>query len=326
MSINADILREVLAEQRERVQQKEETFQRIRNEIFQRLPRLREIDLQRRSNVAGLISEALKNGTDIQMAMRIAKEENQKLDCEERELLSSLNLPEDALKEKYICNYCRDTGYENGKICRCIQEQAVLKQKKQLSVMLDITEQSFDRFNLDLFDNQIGPDGESDRSRMEMVRNVCMDFCDHFKNHADNLFVSGPCGTGKTFISGCIAREISNQGFSVCYDTAAHIFSVFQAERFTNDETAADLAQKYLKCDLLILDDLGTEYTSASTISSLYTIVNQRMVEKKSTIINSNLTLEGLKGKYSPQIYSRIAGSYRYIYLTGKDLRLENNR
>ena len=196
--------------------------------------------------------------------------------------------------------------------------------------MLDLGSQSFDTFDLDWYSDQLLPgQSKSEREQMEgKVYETCVAFAHQFGRRPENLLLFGAPGLGKTHLSAAIARDVSDKGFSVVYDTASHVFERFEAQKFggrEDQETAADV-ERVLNCDLLILDDLGTEMTTAFVQSALYQIINTRLMEKRSTIISTNLSPEKLALRYTPQIASRIEGEYRLLAFVGEDIRKQKKR
>lgn len=191
--------------------------------------------------------------------------------------------------------------------------------------MLDLGSQSFDTFSLDWYSDRMeAGQKKSARAHMEeRVYNSCAEYAHRFGRKPGNLLLFGAPGLGKTHLSAAIAREVSGGGWSVVYDTAAHVFERFESQKFgreEGDEASSDV-ERILNCDLLILDDLGTEMTTAFVQSALYQIINTRLMEKKSTIINTNLTPEKLAQRYTPQIASRIEGEYELLPFVGEDIR-----
>ena len=154
-----------------------------------------------------------------------------------------------------------------------------------------------------------------------MVYDVCANYAHQFGRKPANLLLFGAPGLGKTFLSAAIAREVSDEGYSVVYDTAGHIFERFETQKFGREEGADGDVERILNCDLLILDDLGTEMTTAFVQSALYQIINTRLMEKKSTILSTNLMPGEIARRYSPQIASRIEGEYQLLPFFGEDIR-----
>ena len=271
MAYDGKIMRLALQEfEKDRAQREAEEESR-RERIFRRQPRLREIEGELRSTMSRIITGALRRGTDPGPAIQALRDENLSLQAEKRELLERMGLPEDCLEEKPRCPLCGDTGYRDGKVCRCLRRYYAREQQKELSRMLDLGGQSFDTFSLDWYSDRYDTDrGCVPRQHMEMVYDVCADYAHQFAKRPGNLLLFGAPGLGKTHLSAAIAREVSGEGFSVVYDTAGHVFERFETQKFSREETAESDVERVLSCDLLILDDLGTEMTTAFVQSALY--------------------------------------------------------
>ena len=322
MAYDGKILRLALQEFEKDRAQREASEESRRERIFQRQPRLREIERQLCSTMSRIITGALRRGTDPGPAIQTLRDENLSLQAEKRELLGRMGLPEDCLEEKPLCPLCGDTGYRNGKMCRCLRRYYAREQQKELSRMLDLGSQSFDTFSLEWYpDRYDTAQGCVPRQHMEMVYDVCADYAHQFAKRPGNLLLFGAPGLGKTHLSAAIAREVSGEGFSVVYDTAGHVFERFETQKFSREETAESDVERVLSCDLLILDDLGTEMTTAFVQSALYQIVNIRLMERLSTILSTNLTPGDIARRYSPQIASRIEGEYQILPFVGEDIR-----
>ena len=248
--------------------------------------------------------------------------------CEGLDEMSQMSLEAAAIVHDIACPLCRDTGWQGAKMCRCLRQLCAQEQIKELSKLLDLGEQSFDTFRLDYYSQTPYPGrGASPRGNMELVYDVCLSYATKFGRFAiKNLFLSGAPGLGKTFLSACIARTVSENGFSVVYDTAGNVFAQFEARKFLRDSPngldARDETRRYLNCDLLILDDLGSELTTQFTQSALYELVNTRLVGEKHTVISSNLSMEEAARRYAPQIASRLDGEYHVLHFFGDDIRL----
>lgn len=325
MAYDGKIMRRALQRFEQDRQERETRFQERRETVLQRQPRLRQIDGELRTTMSRILSDALRHGTDPRPAVERLRQENLGLQREKRALLAELGLPEDALEETPACPLCGDTGYRNGQVCRCLRKYYAQEQQKELSRMLDLGNQSFDTFSLDWYPDRVEPgQRRSAREHMEeRVYNSCAEYAHSFGRKPANLLLFGAPGLGKTHLSAAIAREVSEQGWSVVYDTAAHVFERFESQKFGREdgETVSSDVERVLTCDLLILDDLGTEMTTAFVQSALYQIVNTRLMEKRSTIISTNLSPEKLAQRYSPQIASRIEGEYQLLPFVGEDIR-----
>ena len=322
MAYDGRIMQRALARFDEDKQRRGAQLEQRRRTAYARAPRLAEIDTELRGTMSRIISSALARGTDPLPAIRVLRDENLQLQRERVQLLASLGYPADWLEEKPACAQCGDTGYVQGGVCPCLRAYYAREQLAELSRLLPLGEDSFETFSFDWYDSTVQPAfGVSPRENMERNFDVCRDYAYQFDRGGGNLLLSGGTGLGKTFLSACIARVVSENGFSVVYDTAASVFSRFEDAKFRRDDGGSEDADRCMKCDLLILDDLGTEMTTAFVQSALYQIVNTRLLEKRPTILSTNLKVEALHSRYSPQIASRIEGEYQILPFFGEDIR-----
>ena len=193
--------------------------------------------------------------------------------------------------------------------------------------MLDLGNQSFETFSLEWYSQAEDPAlGVSPRENMDWIYRTCKRYAAAFGPGSGNLLLTGDPGLGKTFLSAAIAREASEEGFSVVYDTAAHIFDRFEARKFSRDDDAAgEDVRRYLNCELLILDDLGSEFSSPFIQAALYEVVNTRLAQGQRTVISSNLNMPAIRQRYTPQLASRLEGEYLFLPFFGQDIRLLKN-
>ena len=217
-------------------------------------------------------------------------------------------------------------------MCTCLRQLCTEEQIRELSKLLDLGGQSFETFNLDYY-SPLPPEGggKSPRERMRSIFQICRLYANTFPEFRyANLFLTGAPGLGKTFLSACIARTVSERGYSVVYDTAVNIFARFEEQKFARDrqgaEDARDETRRYLHCDLLILDDLGSEMTTPFVQSALYTLLNTRLTARRGTVISSNLSIPEIYRRYSPQTASRLEGEYQVLFFQGDDIRLLRKR
>ena len=327
MAYDPNVLRRATARLEEARRRRTDELERRREEAYDRQPRLRQIDRSLQATMAQLGAAALRQGGDVAAAISAIREKNQDLQRERGALLGAMGLPEDALDSKPACRHCGDSGWRGASMCTCLKTLYTQEQNQELSKLLDLGEQSFDNFRLDYYGQAPYPGKQlSPRANMDLIYEVCLSYARKFDRfHFKNLLLSGAPGLGKTFLSACIARTVSERGYSVVYDTAANVFAQFEARKFQRDgadqREARDETRRYLGCDLLILDDLGSELTTQFTQASLYELVNNRLVSGRHTVISSNLSLEEIGGRYSPQISSRIQGEYRLLHFYGEDIR-----
>lgn len=328
MSYDPNVLRRATQRLEEGRRAREQQAQRLRSQAYARCPRLSEIDRQLRGTVAQLIAVSLREKEDPSRALAQAREQNLALQEERSVLLGSLGLTPAQLDGESACPLCGDTGWRGTEMCQCLRELCAQEQIKELSKLLSLGEQSFDTFRLDYYSQTPAPAwGVSPRENMELVYEVCLNYAQKFGRFSiKNLFLSGAPGLGKTFLSACIARTVSERGFSVVYDTAGNIFAQFETRKFQSasedGREARDETRRYLNCDLLIVDDLGSELTTQFTQSALYELVNSRLVSARQTVISSNLSMEDVSRRYTPQIASRLAGEYHVLHFFGEDIRL----
>ncbi len=291
---------------------------------YERVPRLREIDRQLRLTMAKAAQAAFAGG-DAESLMAQAKRENQDLQ-HERQWLLDANFEEGFLDESPICPKCSGTGYVGSTMCECLRELCRQEQKKELT-FLSAGRESFDQFRLDYYPDRVDARmGLSPRMIMEKSFQTCRRYAVGFSMKAGNLLFSGNTGLGKTFLSACIARTVADQGFSVVYESAGHLFATLEKARFEANDENRQAAAKYSDCDLLIIDDLGTELPGQFVTASLYTLINDRLLECRPMIISTNLTEDDLVKRYNPQIASRLRGSFRRVAFVGEDIRLLKNR
>ena len=315
--------RERLARQRE---ENERELEERRRRVYAGVPEIKEIDAAERRLLAEVVGAALRERADPDAALREIDEKSLELRARRAELLTENGFGAEYLNDIYGCSKCHDTGYRGGRMCECLRRLYESEQAKDLSSMLDLGECDFSRFDLGYYPEEVDPArGISARECMTLVLGACRSYARSFGSESPNLLLRGGTGLGKTFLSGCIAREVSSRGFSVVYDTASSAFAAFEDQKFARSpeisEPAAQKVTRMLRCDLMILDDLGTEMTTAFTQSALYTLVNTRLTENRKTVISTNLTPEELSARYSAQTVSRIFGEYDQLLFMGRDIR-----
>lgn len=294
-------------------------------EAYQKLPRLREIDRQLRQTMAAAAQAVFMQGEGAQDAMERAKEKNLSLQRERAELIKA-NFEEGYLDDSPICDRCGGTGYIGSAMCECLQELCRQEQKKELT-LLSGGKESFSQFRLDYYPDQVDSRyGASPRTIMERNFQNCRRYAASFTPASGNLLFIGGTGLGKTFLSACIARAVADGGYSVMYETAAHLFAKLEKAKFSGDEAARRDAEKLTECDLLIIDDLGTEMPGQFVTAALYSLLNDRLLAGKPMVISTNLNVDEMAKRYSPQIASRLHGSFARLTFVGEDIRILKNR
>lgn len=290
-------------------------------EICQRIPRIAEINREIGSASIKKAKELLAGQPDDWDLQTVITE----LSAERRQLLSDYGYPADYLEMQYDCAKCKDTGFVGSRKCSCFKQAAIelLYAQSQLSDIL--SRENFDTFDERWYDAD-DMDEATGKSALELARTAreqAWDFTQHFKDRFDNLFFFGHTGVGKTFLTHCIAREIIEQGHSVIYFSAYDLFDQLAKRTFHSYDNTPDLPDYVGECDLLIIDDLGTELTNTFVQSRLFLLINERLTRKKPTIISTNLEIGAFSEMYSERTFSRIFSNYTMIKLTGRDIRFQ---
>ena len=320
MALNGTYLARARDRLAERRAANEEARRRREDRAYATIPGLRELDDTLRAQMPQLFVLSLQHG-DTSAEVAALREENLALQADRAALLRANGLPEDWTDEIVSCPQCRDRGYlPDGKICDCLMKLYNAEATADLSSLLRVGNESFERFSLDWYDEASGA-----RQQMAMTLEFAREYAEHFAPGAPNLLLQGGTGLGKTYLSACIARVVSERGCSVAYETASTCLAAFEAAKFRPftpmGEQGQARVEQYLSCDLMILDDLGTEMISPYSVSALYTLINTRLSSRKATIISTNLTDADLERCYTPQILSRLEGEYQTLPFLGTDIR-----
>ena len=300
---------------------------RRQKEAYRRIDGLELIDMKMRSQMMDVVRLTLKKSDNLNGQIAEIKSENLELQARKAEMLVEHGYPIDYLEPIVFCSRCHDSGMIAGKPCDCLQKLYNSEVTKNLSALLLSGDESFDNFSLAYYPVEYDITlGASPADVMAAVLRECRGFAEGFPNGGKNMLFQGGTGLGKTYLSACIAKVVSGRGHSVCYETAVEALGAFERAKFSRDPDEAEAASRkvdrILDFDLLILDDLGTEIITSVSISALYTIINTRLVSRKSTIISTNLDKDGLPAKYTEQICSRLDGGYRKLPFVGRDIRL----
>ncbi len=293
-------------------------------QAYARVPRIQEIDLELRRSMAQAAQAAFLQGSDGRELMERVRDENLTLQ-RERARLAAENFEEGFLDDSPICVHCGGSGYVGSTMCECLRELCRQEQKKEVTI-LSGNKETFNQFRLDYYPDRYDPQyGASPRAIMEYNLKTCRSYAFNFSSQGGNLLFNGGTGLGKTFLSACIARAVADRGYSVVYETAAHLFSTLEKARFSPSEDSLREAEKFRTCDLMILDDLGTEMPSQFVTAALYSLINDRILVNKPMIISTNLNIDEIGKRYSPQIASRLH-SFQQMPFAGEDIRVLKNR
>jgi DNA replication protein DnaC len=290
--------------------------------IFQKLPALKAIN----DTIASLSVEAARKKLgDDHLNYTILKSKIADLRKEKETLLEVYGFDADAFEPVYTCKDCKDTGYINGEKCHCFKQEVINVVYSQSNIKNILSRENFDSFSYEYYSNEdINPTtGLSALETAKRAVKECKHFIDDFNNKPKNLFFYGNTGVGKTFLSNCVAKELLEDGYSVIYFTAFQLFDILSRGVFDRDADAIAAHQNIFDCDLLIIDDLGTEFANSFTTSQLFLCVNERLLRQKSTIISTNLNLNQMVDMYSERTWSRISSNYTLIKLFGDDIRIQ---
>lgn len=271
------------------------------------------------------VSQARKllNGDD--NALQELKNELKRLTDRKSELLVSAGFPADYLEPIYECEDCKDTGYIGNKKCHCFQKAIIDLLYTQSNLKNILKVENFNTFSFAYYsDNHIDPvTGRSSLANIKNAYCIAQEFVTSFADEFRNLFLYGDTGVGKTFLSNCIAKELIDKAFSVIYMTSFELFDTIAKSKFEKDAAAEMMCEHIYDCDLLIIDDLGTELANSFTVSQLFLCLNERLLKRKSTIISTNLSLDSVVDIYSERTFSRITSNYTMLKLTGDDIRIK---
>ena len=258
-------------------------------------------------------------------ALSDLREQVRLLSKQKEDLMVQAGFPADYLEPIYDCPDCKDTGYVNNQKCHCFRKAAIDLLYTQSNVKNILQDENFDTFSFRYYsENHVDPKtGRSSLSTIKKAHQAALEFVDTFNTEFRNLFLYGDTGVGKTFLSNCIAKELIDRSHSVIYLTAHELFDTLAKSKFGKDESADEMNEHIFDCDLLIIDDLGTELANSFTVSQFFLCINERILRRKSTIISTNLSLESIVNTYSERTFSRITSNYTMLKLTGDDIRIK---
>ncbi|MDR3551863.1 MAG: ATP-binding protein [Clostridia bacterium] len=298
----------------------EENNTRLKASLYEKLPRLRQIEEELAETGIGAARLALSSSQDTGMLFERLRCQNLALQAERAELLTVNGLAQDILETKYGCRVCRDTGYHDGRLCDCFR--ALLREEAYRCANsgspLPLT--TFESFDLSYYPTEkLNHYGFSPRTQMRDVLNFCRQYAADITKSRESLLLIGPTGLGKTHLALAIAGSAIAQGRGVVYDTAQNIFTRFEDEYFGRREKSYTFS--VLDCDLLVMDDLGSEFTSPFSVTVLYNIINTRTLSRRPMIVSTNLTPEELTPRYNDRIVSRLIGEFHMLMFFGTDIR-----
>lgn len=288
----------------------------------QKVPELASIDA---SISSASLDQAKKLLAGDDTALASLKEDIRSLSDRRRRLLSDAGFPEDYLEQHFECPDCQDTGYVGTKKCHCFLKAIIDLFYTQSNLKGLLEQENFEHFNFDYYSSNYRDrlSGQNSRELATQTYQECMNFIHNFDTEHGNLLLFGNTGIGKTFLSHCIAKEVMDSLHSVLYLTASEFFDALLEKALTRNDESCLLYEQIHQCDLLIIDDLGTERNTDFVVSQLFVCLNDRILNRKSTIISTNLTLEEIKTNYTERTFSRISNHYKILRLAGDDIRIQ---
>jgi len=296
-----------------------------REEVYLRLPRIKEIDEETSQASIKVARQILTEGEKSQELIANLRHKNAMLKKERDELLSANDIAEEYFTNIYRCNICQDTGYTaQRERCQCLKQRLIDKYYDLSNIRGLLEVENFDTFDLRYYSQNVIPsEGISPHQNMKLVYRVALDFVTHFGETFQNLLFYGDTGLGKTFLCNCVTKDLLDKGHTVLYVTAPRIFKMVEDYRFNRDEMDEPdyVIDAVTDVDLLILDDLGAEFSTVVTSAALFDIINQRLLAKKPTVISTNLSPAEFETNYSDRIVSRFLGYYKMSKFYGDDIR-----
>lgn len=294
-------------------------------EIYDAIPEFAGLDARIAQTAADCARQAvLHPGADAKAGFSAAMKA---LDAEKSALLAAHGYPADYLEPQYHCPDCKDTGYIGSRKCHCFKQAIVDLVYSQSNIRERLETENFSNFRLDYYsDEKDRRLGISPRENMKSILEQCRTFIDNFDQCRDNLLFYGNTGVGKTYLSNCIAKELLDRAHTVIYLTAFQLVDILESNTFGQDDEndiPENMFSYVLDCDLLIIDDLGTELNNSFITSQLFLCINERLLRRKSTVISTNLSLDELQREYSERIFSRIISHYQILPVLGEDIRIK---
>lgn len=297
---------------------------RRRSEVFAKIPRLLEIETELDRFGIRMLNLLANGECDENRVVSGIMAENKEYVKERERLLSVHGFPTDFLDVKPVCPRCEDSGFDGGRLCECVKREITAIALKEANLSEALAGQTFENFNLGYYsDEYVEEYGCSPRENMRSILRECMAYADNFETTQENLLLCGGCGLGKTFLSSAVANRLLEKGIDVLYVSCNALFPILEDMHFGREvsERAEYVVKKLNECELLILDDLGSEFVTQFTSAELFRIINNRLINGRKMIISTNLNRNMLAKTYNDRIASRIAGGFSMLEFLGEDIR-----
>lgn len=326
MGIKSDIYRSALRDYDAIKSASEAVRREMKNKVYSANPRLEEIDREMNGAGVSAAKKIIKNPKDKDKIKFELNEKLYELQTEKDMIYSELGITEEYFDSAYKCPKCKDTGMVDGEECQCFRQYLIQKAYGRSLLNELSADESFDTFNLDYYSKtEKDRHGISPYENMRLIYSICFRFAEKFGNEYKNLLIMGKTGLGKTFLCNSISRRVLDRGYTVIYISAGRLFKTLQDEQFNRmeEEEYSSFYDDILNVDLLVIDDLGTEFATSLVSSQIFNIINERMVNSRSTIISTNLTPDRIKEQYSDRVLSRLTDEFEFLTLTGDDIRIK---
>lgn len=294
-----------------------------RAEIHMVIPEIAKIDRALATVSSQIMAAAMQSHgkEDALSAIEQIRAQNQAMNERRRALLRENGYPENYTEPRYACTACGDTGFVGTSVCECLRRALVDAGYDSAGIRAIKDKCSFETFSLEYYRSS-----PEHYQRMSQILRTAREYAEGFTLRSDNLLLVGGTGLGKTHLSVAIAKAVVERGYDVKYTSAIGMISDFEAQRFGNSSGAAQGAgdtSVYFGCELLVIDDLGTEMNNQFTSTSLYNLINLRLDRGLPTVISTNLSPQDLRTRYWDRITSRMFGEYRILPFIGKDVRMQ---
>lgn len=325
------ILREILTSYEKKRDKAESDLEKRKKDVYSQIPQIQQIDNEITKLGLKLAKLVLLNPENKEKIIIESKEKMNQLKVEKEALLENCRVPKGYLDIQYSCDLCNDRGFlKNGHKCNCLKQSIINEAYKMSNLSRMLNTQNFTTLDTSIFSDEILSDSNmSPRQNILEIVSICESFIlDFDKDNGENLLFYGDTGLGKTFMCNCIAKSLLDKGYIVIYQTAFKMFEIIEDYKFKNVDhhITKDNYENLFDCDLLILDDLGTELTNSFTNSELFNILNTRLLSGKKTIISTNLSPMQLGSDYAQRIFSRVFDRFKMVKFIGNDLRWENKK
>ena len=319
----AEIYKKVLREYEKEKRVSDEIYQKRISDIYLLIPDIKNIDTEIMKINMEFAKASLKK-LKVKYSISELKEKNKELLKKREDMLEQYGINKSFFDDIYKCGKCKDTGYIDNKPCQCLKKRLIEAAYDMSNIKEILKNENFENFDISFYPDNNGKDTEkSPRKKIESILLKAFEFVKNFDDVFMNLYLYGKSGLGKTFLCNCIAKELLDKSKSVLYLSASQLFKMLEKDTFKNDtEEFSEVLKLIFDADLLIIDDLGTEFQTSFTSSEFFNIINLRYIKKKPVVISTNLGTEDIIDKYSDRVISRLYGNYEFLEFIGEDIRI----